>query len=210
MQLTTLEQQVLKSHFKMACEQCGAKTPNDLRADNYSVTDARELAALTKIPMKSIKGVIGSLTKKGLVTPDEGPEGEDHLWLSEAAIDIIEQNQKLGGNVPVEAPTHVREYANKEIDIVNNINYAIGFFEFKKPDTADGTYVHPTGLKMDVHSGQYTDGRNYAVVTFRGTGVKKERVTRYVNNVVKKGEKEYCNSIFQSRIQRLIRAAKKA
>ena len=50
-----------------------------------SWTDAAELVTETGIKMSSIKGIIGSLVKKGLVDADEGDAGKpDALCLTEA------------------------------------------------------------------------------------------------------------------------------
>lgn len=62
----------------------------DQLSDNFSWTDAAELAKLTGLKVTSIKGILGSMTKKGLVGTDEKPNGQpgSDQYLTEAAVRI--------------------------------------------------------------------------------------------------------------------------
>ena len=60
LQLTDLENKVLESLIHSLYAEPG-----------FSDVDANDLSSLTKIPTKSIRGVLSSLVKKGIITLDE-------------------------------------------------------------------------------------------------------------------------------------------
>ena len=82
--LTKLEMQVLKVWVEEICSYDNAE---DLKADNFSWTDVKDLSEHTGQSVKTIKGVVGSLVKKGLADTDIGGENNPILSLSEEGID---------------------------------------------------------------------------------------------------------------------------
>ena len=73
LQLTDLETQVLENLI------------NNLYAEpGFSDVDAKDISSSTGIPMKSIRGVISSLVKKGIVHLEE----TDNMWASEQFVII--------------------------------------------------------------------------------------------------------------------------
>lgn len=70
---TEMEKRVLKAHFAEANYGCGAETMEDLINDNYSYADVKDLSKRTGYTINQVKGVVGSLCKKGAIYP----EGED-------------------------------------------------------------------------------------------------------------------------------------
>lgn len=68
---------VLLQAFLAACADCnGATTLDEVKGDNMTWADADELAARTGLSVASVKGVLGSLTQKGLVGSDDKPNGQ--------------------------------------------------------------------------------------------------------------------------------------
>lgn len=60
-----------------ACMDCnGAETVDDMLADNMTWSDVADIAQRTGMNQKTVKGVLGSLTKRGLVGCDEKPNGQ--------------------------------------------------------------------------------------------------------------------------------------
>ena len=70
---TEMEKKVLKAHFKTASEGNGTSIMEDLINDNYSYADVKDLSKRTGFTVNQVKGVVGSLCKKGAIYP----EGED-------------------------------------------------------------------------------------------------------------------------------------
>ena len=60
-------------------------------ADNMSATDIAELASESGLPSATVKGVAGSLTKKGLAISDagDGREPPACLWLTEEGVRVV-------------------------------------------------------------------------------------------------------------------------
>ena len=89
MNLTDLEQRVLRVYFED--NGCGADTPEQLKEDNMSYNDAKNIAEISGIPLQSVVGVIGSLVQKGLVDPvGDNPNvdwRQDEQVLTDAGID---------------------------------------------------------------------------------------------------------------------------
>ncbi len=57
---------------------------NNLYAEpSFSDVDANDISRQTKIPMKSIRGVLSSLTKKGIITIDDNGAGFQIVYLCE-------------------------------------------------------------------------------------------------------------------------------
>jgi DNA-binding MarR family transcriptional regulator len=74
--LTDLEKAVVVA-FADACIDCnGAETMDDMLSDNMTWADVAEIAKRTGLAQKSVKGVLGSLTKRGLVGNDDKPNGQ--------------------------------------------------------------------------------------------------------------------------------------
>lgn len=60
-----------------ACMDCnGAETVDEMLADNMTWSDVADIAQRTGMTQKTVKGVLGSLTKRGLVGCDEKPNGQ--------------------------------------------------------------------------------------------------------------------------------------
>lgn len=101
-------------------------TAEDNKADNACYTDVADAAMETGKTVKSVRGIMGSLAKKGLITHEEGGEtGEDDIQcLTDAGIDVVFQIMEEEKNV--DAAT----LDKKEVQV--DIN-----------DTTDGTPTPP-------------------------------------------------------------------
>jgi predicted transcriptional regulator len=73
LQLTQLETQVLESLISLLYAEAG-----------YSDVDAKDLAADTQIPIKSIRGVLSSLVKKEIINIDENSSKYQLVYLNSA------------------------------------------------------------------------------------------------------------------------------
>ena len=78
---TEMEKKVLKAHFAEANHGCGAKTMQGLINDNYSYADVKDLSKRTGYTVNQVKGVVGSLCKKGAIYPEGEGEGDYDLFL---------------------------------------------------------------------------------------------------------------------------------
>lgn len=79
--LTTLEIQVLKAFpTNYTCAE-------DEISDNCTSTDVKELSKITGLEVDSVKGVIGSLVKKGLVDTYTIHKVNDSVVLSDLGIE---------------------------------------------------------------------------------------------------------------------------
>ena len=70
---TEMEKKVLKAHFAVANYGCRAETMEGLIRDNYSYADVKDLSKRSGYTVNQVKGIVGSLCKKGAIYP----EGED-------------------------------------------------------------------------------------------------------------------------------------
>ena len=94
LQLTALETQVMESLI------------NGLYAESgFSDVDAHDLAKWTDIPTRTIRGVISSLVKKGIVSIEGNDSGfqiiylnQDHWYLHPRWKSEYEENANLYGN----------------------------------------------------------------------------------------------------------------
>lgn len=68
--MTQKEFQVIKAWLNLTTEECGAETASDLLEDNYSWASFQELVNATGLEMNTVKGILGSLTKKDYVFID--------------------------------------------------------------------------------------------------------------------------------------------
>ena len=87
MKLTVLEARVLEAHRQHTKDAMGAKDMEHMLADNFSWASVKDLAEITNLDMETVKGVCGSLAKKGL----QGSERNDttkkmDLYLTEDGI----------------------------------------------------------------------------------------------------------------------------
>ena len=85
MKLTVLEARVLEAHRLITKDGMGARNVEDMLADNFSWTDVGELSEHTGLSVPETKGVVGSLTKKGLVDTEKNDlcltdEGIKEAW----------------------------------------------------------------------------------------------------------------------------------
>lgn len=84
---TEMEKKVLKAHFAEANYGCGAETMEDLISDNYSYADVKDLSKRSGYTVNQVKGVVGSLCKKGAIYA----EGEDDYDLLLINPDFMEK-----------------------------------------------------------------------------------------------------------------------
>ena len=77
---TEMEKKVLKAHFEVAHEGNGTSVMEDLINDNYSYAEVKELSKKTGYTVNQVKGVVGSLCKKGAIYP-EGEDDYDFLLI---------------------------------------------------------------------------------------------------------------------------------
>ena len=112
MNLTKLEKQVMLAynHFR------NYSSALDEIADNAMLADVRLLSIESGLPQKTVRGTLGSLTKKGLVFPDDDtPDGTPGQWITEEGIHVLyrlieetEQNASAetqeADNLPQSAP----------------------------------------------------------------------------------------------------------
>lgn len=95
---------------------------------------------------------------------------------------------------------------NLSLDRVTTLLKAHGF----RQSGAD-EWSHETGLRChawDLH--QTLHNRLIVKVEFVGPSVRKMNSTYFTDKIVNRKEREFCGAAFQTRLQRLIRAAKKA
>ena len=85
--LTALESRLLKAWIVNTCNDMGGESVEDVLADNFSWITATDLNELTKLPVPVIKGLLDSLTKKGLCAP-EGGDHKDLLDLTDEGVKI--------------------------------------------------------------------------------------------------------------------------
>ena len=89
--VTEKEATVLVAMLNMGIDCCGMDTPEDMKDDNMTWADVRDIRAETGLPAATIKGVLGTLTQKGLTCYDEKPNGQpgfDHYLSYETGIDL--------------------------------------------------------------------------------------------------------------------------
>lgn len=57
------------------------RNPENEKDDNATATNAKELAVATRLPVDTVKGIMGSLTKKGLMENwmEPGMEYDTHI-----------------------------------------------------------------------------------------------------------------------------------
>lgn len=96
--LTSLEKIVLLAFSTYATAE---GTKSDL---GVSWTDAAMLATATSLKLNTVKGVLGSLVKKGLVYSDHEPGKPDALCLTEAGVDAHFQIDADGSVFMDDAP----------------------------------------------------------------------------------------------------------
>lgn len=71
LQLTALETQVMESFISLLYAESG-----------FSDVDAKDLSHDTKIPTRSIRGVLSSLVQKGIISIDENGAGYQIIYLN--------------------------------------------------------------------------------------------------------------------------------
>lgn len=89
-ELTNKEMFALRHIVANALENMGGQTPADLLDDNYSWFDAEDLANRAVITVNQAKGLIASLTVKGLV----GADSDVNNYLTNEAINFAETNKE--------------------------------------------------------------------------------------------------------------------
>ena len=55
--------------------------------DNYSIADVSDLRDFIDMPINRIKGVVGSLVKRGIIDPDEG----NYFWLTDEGLEWLDR-----------------------------------------------------------------------------------------------------------------------
>jgi len=94
-ELTNKEMFALRHIVANALENIGGETPADLLDDNYSWFDAEDLANRAVITVNQAKGLIASLTVKGLVGAEESSADSDvNNYLTDEAIKFAETNKE--------------------------------------------------------------------------------------------------------------------
>lgn len=78
---TEMEKRVLRAHFEVAHEGNGTTVMRSLINDNFSYADVKDLSKKTGYTVNQVKGVVGSLCKKGAIYPEEEGEGDYDLFL---------------------------------------------------------------------------------------------------------------------------------
>lgn len=74
--LTNMEKHVVVAMCNEGMDVNGGETVDAILEDNMTYSDEKGIAQRTGLKAKSVKGVLGSLTKRGLVSASERPNGQ--------------------------------------------------------------------------------------------------------------------------------------
>lgn len=74
--LTDKEKHVVVAMLEAGIDCNGAETLDAMLSDNMTYCDVKEAAQRTGLTQKTVKGVLGSLTKRGLIGTEDKPNGE--------------------------------------------------------------------------------------------------------------------------------------
>lgn len=117
--LTDLEKAVIVALLESGIECNGCETLTDMQADNMCVADIAELAKRTGLTKAQLKGVISSLSSKGLVCANvekvNGQPGVDQ-WLDTGALPLA--FELLADGVKATAPKLPGEATAKQVKSV--------------------------------------------------------------------------------------------
>jgi transposase len=103
--LTAKEKQTLVAYLDAGMDCNGAETLDAMKADNMTWGDVPEIAKRTGLAQKSIKGVIASLDKKGLlVITDEGVNGEGPVQQVLADFGLVVAFELIADGIEAMAP----------------------------------------------------------------------------------------------------------
>lgn len=103
--LTSNEKAIIVALLEAGIDVNGCDTLDAMQHDNMCLSDVAELATRTGKTEKSVKGILGSLTKKGLVVTEEktnGAPGVDQ-WLVTAALPLAFE-LRAEQNAPIPQP----------------------------------------------------------------------------------------------------------
>ncbi len=99
------------------------ETAEQQKADNAALSDVKELALIAEMTEKSVKGVVGSLTKKGIFCETMGGEKGDvpHIGITDEGIDLAYALNAKGDEPEAPAETQEAPAAPKAEDDVEAI-----------------------------------------------------------------------------------------
>ena len=111
--LTSLEVKVLTAYKEAGTEATGAEDAEWMKADNFTFQTADEIADRTGLDLKTVKGVIGSLVKKGLLATEKIGK-EENQALTDDGIDAAFYSERINGWRLVLHTSRTNELAGKK------------------------------------------------------------------------------------------------
>ena len=92
-ELTKKESEFIK-HF-LDDNGCGARTPNELTADNFSCQNIEDLCEYQELSSQQVGAFIGSLIEKDIIHKEERNKNEtDLFWINDSFLENLQKDEQ--------------------------------------------------------------------------------------------------------------------